>query len=109
MARISRDVRSFLIIAIIVVVLGVGIVALIAKTTSGKSWTEINDPSTRTSMSTSTMSWSSIKLVTLNGSYFLTVKEYILLTQKYSSEIRIMEVNHGYSQNYQRTRKKDGN
>lgn len=44
MAKISRDVRSFLIIAIIVVVLGVSIVALIAKTTSGKSWTEMNDP-----------------------------------------------------------------
>ena len=46
MTRINRDVRNFLIIAIIIVVLGVGIVVLIAKTTSGKSWAEMNDPTT---------------------------------------------------------------
>ncbi len=44
MTRINRDVRNFLIIATIIVVLGVGIVVLIAKTTSGKSWAEMNDP-----------------------------------------------------------------
>lgn len=44
MAKISRDVKNFLIIAIITIILGVGLVALIAKATSGKSWEEMNDP-----------------------------------------------------------------